>query len=67
MTGVYLLYHWSKVSLCVVYQFQRDYCKNFNEDEDIVSCECTKEIFVKSSDTTLIKMVEVKYEALDGI
>ena len=67
MTGVYLLYHWSKVSLRVVYQFQRDSCKNFNEDEDIVSCECTKEIFVKSSDTTLIKMVEVKYEALDGI
>ena len=27
-TGVYLLSHWSKVSLCVVSQFQRDSYEN---------------------------------------
>ena len=63
-TGFYLLLHWSNVLLCVVVQFQRDYYENCNDDEDIVSCEWTKEIFVNSSDTGIIKRVEGKYEAL---
>ena len=65
--GVYLLSHWSKVSLHVVAQFQRDSCKNWSEDKDIISCEWPKELFVNYSYPALIKMVEDKYEALEGI
>ena len=66
-TGVYLLSHWSKVSVRVVAQPQINSYKNFNYDEDIVSFEWTKDIFMNSLDTAIIKMVEDKYEALDGI
>ena len=66
-TGVYLLSHWLKVSLRVASQSQRDYYKNCSEDEDIISCESTKTLFVNSSDPALIKMVEEKYESLDRL
>ena len=61
------MYHWSKVLLRVVSQFQRDSYENCSADEDIISCEWTKEIFVKYSDPDVIKMVEDKYEELDGL
>ena len=67
VTGVYLLSHWLKVLLPTISQFQSNSYENFNDNEDIVSCEWTKEIFVNSSHNTLIKRVEDKYEALDGI
>ena len=63
-TGVNLLSHWSKVSLCVVAQFQRYSYDNCNDDEDIVSYEWTKELFVNSSGPALIKRVGEEYEAL---
>ena len=65
--GVYLLSNWSKVLLRVVSQFQRHSYENCSDDEDIVSCKWTKEIFVNSSDPDLIKRVDEKYEALKGI
>ena len=40
---------------------------NFNDNEDIVSCEWTKEFFVISSDPALNKRIEEKYEVLGGI
>ena len=55
--GVYLLSHWLKVLLHVVAQFQRDYYGNYSENEDIISCEWTNELFVNSLDPTLIKTV----------
>ena len=67
LIGVYLLFHWLNVSLRVVSQSQKDSHENCSEDEDIVSCEWTKELFVNLSDPDLIKRVEEKYEALDGI
>ena len=45
-TGVYLLYHWLKVLLLVVAQFQRDSYENYGDDDDIISCEWTKELFI---------------------
>ena len=63
-TGVYLLSHWSKFLLRVVEQFQIDSYMNWNNDEYIVSCERTKDIFVNSPDPTLIKRVGDKYETL---
>ena len=51
----------------MVAQFQRDSYENCSDDEDIVSCEWTEEIFRKSSDTALIKRVEDNYEALDRL
>ena len=45
-TGIYLLSHQSKVSLRVISQFQRYSYENFSDDEDIVSCEWTKDIFM---------------------
>ena len=66
-TGVYLLSHWSKVSLRVATQFQSDFYANCIGNEDIVSCERTKDPFINSSDPALIKLVDEKYEALDGI
>ena len=62
--GVYLFSHWSKASLRVVAQFQRDSYENCSDDEDIISCEWTKEIFINSSYPDLIKSLEYKYEAL---
>ena len=61
------MYHWSKVSLRVVSQLQRHSYENDNDNEDIVSCEWTKGLFVRSSDTFIINRVEDKYEALDGL
>ena len=66
-TGVYLLSHWSKVSLHVVAHPQRNSYNNCNDDEYIVSCEWKKEIFLNSLDTAIIKRVEDKYEDLDEI
>ena len=66
-TGVYLLYHWYKFLLHVVAQFQRDFYDNWSENEDIVSCKWTKEIFMNSSDPALIKNMEDNYKELDGI
>ena len=66
-SGVYLFPPWSKVPLCVVAQFQRDCYDNFSDDEDIISCEWTKDIFIKSPDTALIKRLYDKYEALNGL
>ena len=66
-TGVYLLSHCLEVSLRVVAQFQRDSYENCSDDEDIVSCDYTKDLFVKSSYPTLVKRVEEKYEALDRL
>ena len=63
-TGLKLLSHCSKVSLCVVAQFQRDSYNNCNDNEDIVSYEWTKELFVNSSGPALIKRVGEEYEAL---
>ena len=51
----------------MVAQFQRDSCENCSDDENIISCEWTKEIFINSSDPALIKRVEEKYEALNGL
>ena len=51
----------------MVAQSQRYSCENCSDDKDIVSCELTKEIFVNSSDPSLIKMVEEKNEALDRL
>ena len=51
----------------MVAQFQRDSYKNCRDDEDIVSCEWTKELFVNSSDPAIIKRVEEKYEELNGL
>ena len=56
-TGIYLLSHWSKVSLRVVALFQRDSYENFKDDENSVSCEWTKELFINSSYPALIKRV----------
>ena len=66
-TGVYMLSQWSKFSLRVVAHHQRNPYKNCNDDEDIDSCECTKELFVNSLDTAITKKVEEEYETLDGI
>ena len=65
-TGFYLLSHWLKVSLCVVAQYHRDSYENFSDDDDIVSCEWTKELFMNSSYPALIKRVEEKYETMYG-
>ena len=59
--------HWWRVYLSVLAQLQRDSYKNGNDNGDIVSCECIKELFLNSSDPDLIKMVEEKYEYMDGI
>ena len=59
--------HCSKYSFLVVSQFRRDSYKNSNDDEDIFSSEWMKELFVKPSDPAIIIIVEVKYEAMDGI
>ena len=59
--------HWSKFLLRVVTQFQRDSYDNYSDDEDITSCEWTKELFVDSSCLALIKRLEGKYEAMDGL
>ena len=59
--------HSSNVLLHVVNQFQRDSYENCSDDECIVSCEWTKEIFINFSYTYIIKRVEEKYEALDGL
>ena len=48
----------------MVAQLQRDSYENFSDDEDIVSFEWTKEIFINYSDTAPIKRVEEKYESL---
>ena len=53
--GLYLLSHWSKVFLSVVSHFQKDSYQNYSNNEDIVSCEWEKDLFVNSSDTALIK------------
>ena len=53
--GVYLLSHWLKFSLHLVAQFQRDSYDKFNYDEVIVRCDWTKDLFVNSSDPSLIK------------
>ena len=45
-------------------QLQRDFYENFSDDEDMVSCEWTKDTFLNSSDPALIKWVEEKYEYL---
>ena len=66
-TGVYLLYRWSNVSLHVVSHPQRNSYGNCNDDEDIVSCEWKKEIFVNSLNPNIIKRLEEKYKELDGI
>ena len=66
-TGVYLLSNLLKVSLHMSAQFQRDSFENCSDDKYIVSCDWTKEIFIKYSDAALIKRVEEKYEALNGI
>ena len=65
-TGVYMLSQWSKFSLRVVAQFQRDSYDNVNDNEDIVSCDWRKELFVNSLDPALIEKVQDKYEALYG-
>ena len=51
----------------MISQFQRDSYENFSDDEDIVSCEWTKDIFMNYSYPDLIKRVEDKYEAMDGL
>ena len=51
----------------MVAQLQRDSYENCSDDDDIVSCECTKELFINCSYPALIKRVEEKYEALDGL
>ena len=56
-TGVYLLSHWSKVSLSNVAQFQRYSYKNCSDNEDILSCEWTKDLFVNSPGPALVEMV----------
>ena len=43
------------------------FLKKFSDYEDIISCEWTKELFVKYSDPALIKSVDEKYEVLDGL
>ena len=67
VTGVYLVPHWLKVSIRVVAQFQRGSYENCSDDEDIVSFEWKKELFVNSSYPALIKSFEEKYDALDRI
>ena len=66
-TGVYLLFHWTKFLLRVLSQIQGDSYDSCNDDEDIISCEWMKELFLESSDPSLIKKVRQKYEALYGI
>ena len=56
-----------EVLLHLIAQFHRDSYENCSDDEDIVSCEWTKELFIKSSYPTTIKRVEENYEALYGI
>ena len=53
-TGVYLLSHWSKVSLRVVARPRMNSYANCDDNEDIVSCEWKKEIFVNSSNSNII-------------
>ena len=65
--GFNLFRHWSKVSLSVVAQFQQDSYEACQDDEDIVSCEWTKELFTNSSDPALTKRVKEKYEALSSL
>ena len=64
---VYLLSHRSKIFLCAISQLQMYSYNNFSNNEDIVSCEWTKELFVNSSYLSLVKSMEDKYEALDGL
>ena len=66
-TGLNLFQHWSKLSLSTVALYQKDSYENCADDEDIVSCEWTKELFVNSSSPALVKRIEEKYEALDGL
>ena len=66
-TGFYLLSHWSKFFLCLVSHFQQDSYKNCNDDKDIINCECTKLLLLKSLDHDIIEKSEEKYEAMDGI
>ena len=65
--GVYRLSHWLKVLLFIVAQLHMYSYENCNKDEDIVSYQWKKELFVKSSYPALIKIVEDKYEALGGL
>ena len=51
----------------MVAQLQRDSYDNCSDNEDIVSCEWEKELFLNSSDPPLIKKVEDEYESLDRI
>ena len=55
-----------EVSLHLIAQFHRDSYENCSDDEDIVSCEWTKELFMNSSYPALIKRVEEKYETMYG-
>ena len=47
--------------------FQRDSYDHCVNDDNIVSCECNLELFVKYWDGALINRTEVKYETLDEI
>ena len=46
--------------------FQQDSYKNCADDKDIVSCEWTRELFINSTSSALVKRIEEKYEALTG-
>ena len=51
----------------MVAQFQRDSYGNGSDDENITRCQWAKELLIKSTDHDLIKRMEDKYDALDGL
>ena len=65
--GVNLFKNWSKIYLQQEINFQRDFCDHCVKNEDIVSCECTLELFANSCSGALIKSIEKKYETLDEL
>jgi hypothetical protein len=66
-TGLNLFQYWSKFSLTTVALFQQDSYKHCANDEDTVSCEWTRELFINSSSSALIKRIKEKYETLTGL
>ena len=64
-TGVNLFKQWYKIYLQQEIPFQRDSYDNFFNDEDIVGCEWTLELFVNYCDGALIKSIEESYDNLD--
>ena len=66
-TGMNLFNHWYNISLQQVILFQRnsyDHCVWY---EDIVSCECTLEFFMKYFYGSFNKSIEGKYDTLDKL